>query len=154
MTRRSVQIGGRDRRSGRILDPLPGEEHLDQMPILQRAMLPRSKRVAPLGPVCGCPPPMPHHLGGCRPGLIRVEGGLAAICQTCRKPLVRGVHRRRDQVHVLGLVELGPDQLDLEDLVDAGLLERMDPDQTGTEPDWRLEALEESMRLERPGGLP
>jgi hypothetical protein len=28
------------------------------------------------------------------------------------------------------------------------------PDQAGTEPDWRLEALEESMRLERPGGLP
>ena len=28
------------------------------------------------------------------------------------------------------------------------------PDQAGTEPDWRLEALEESMRLERTGGLP
>ena len=37
---------------------------------------------------------------------------------------------------------------------DQSVFDRPVPDQAGTEPDWRLEALEESMRLERPGGLP
>lgn len=99
-----------------------GNPALDHMPILQLAMLPRSKRVAAVGPVCGCPPPQANRLGGCRPGLKRVGDQLEPICQTCLKPLVSGIHRRRDQTHVIGLANLPPDHLDLEDLVAAGLL--------------------------------
>jgi len=48
--------------------------------------------------------------------------GLRAICGTCLKPLHKSVHRRRDQTHVLGLADLPIENLDLDDLRDAGLL--------------------------------
>jgi len=99
-----------------------GNPALDQMPILELAMLPASKRVAAVGPVCCCPPPQANRLGGCRPGLKRVGDQLEPICQICLKPLVSGIHRRRDQTHVIGLSKLPADHLDLDDLVAAGLL--------------------------------
>ena len=45
-----------------------------------------------------------------------------AICATCLKPLHKGIHRRRDQTHVLGLADLPMERLDVDDLRDAGLL--------------------------------
>ena len=47
---------------------------------------------------------------------------LKAICATCLKPLHKGIHRRQDQAHVLGLCDLPMENIDFDDLRDAGLI--------------------------------
>jgi len=147
MTRKLTQKGRGDRWNGRILDPRPGEEHLDQLTVVERALLPRSKRVKP-EPLCCCPPPQHNRLGGCRPGLKRVGDQLEPICFNCQRPLLKGRHKRRQQTHVIGLAELPIDALDLEDLVDAGLL-RSTPFDPG-----QLDRAMHQFELDRVGGLP
>ena len=95
-----------------------------------------TKAKAPsLPPACHCPPPQPNRVGGCRPGLRWVDHDhLTAYCCTCDKALLRGRHKRRDQVHMLGLAELRPDNLDLEDLVDAGWLTGDRPEPIALDP--------------------
>lgn len=126
--------------------------------ILDWATRPRSKRVDPIGPVCCCPPAERNRLGGCRPGLKRVEQELKPVCFNCWRPLVSGIHRRRDQVHVIGLAKLPPDHLDLDDLVDAGLLQPLDRHPSPIDPGEFTPMVAEAIRLmgeiERPGGLP
>ena len=121
MTRRRRDPGARY--SGNILDPLPGEEHLAGLTVLQYALLTPQQRRPPIGPICNCPVPDAHRLGGQRPMLRWVaHDRLAAVCGTCLKPIKQGIHKRRPAVHVLGLAELPIDALDLGDLADAGLL--------------------------------
>ena len=105
------------------MDPLPGEEHLAGLTVLQYALLTPQQRRPPIGPICFCPVPDPHRLGGQRPMLRWAEHDrLTAACGTCLKPIKQGIHKRRSAVHVLGLAELPIDALDLADLADAGLL--------------------------------
>ena len=95
-----------------------------------------TKAKAPsLPPACHCPPPQPNRVGGCRP-ILRWTGPdeLEAACATCNKALQRGRHKRRDQVHMLGLAELRPDNLYLEDLVDAGWLTGDRPEPIALDP--------------------
>lgn len=99
-----------------------GDPDLDSTNILDLAARPRSKR-NDIGPVCHCPPSQSNQVGGCQPKLLQVGvDGLKAICATCLKPLNKSVHRRRDQSHVLGLADLPIENLDFDDLRDAGLL--------------------------------
>jgi hypothetical protein len=82
---------------------------------------------------CQCRPSNgPTDLGGCQPGLSWIDHDqLLACCRTCGKALLSGRHRRREQLHFLGLAQLGPDNLDLEDLREWGVLtgERPAPQQ-------------------------
>ena len=99
-----------------------GDDELDRTPILELAARPRSKRNR-VGPVCGCPSTASNQLGGCQPKLMQLGSDqFKAICATCLKPLHKGIHRRRDQTHVLGLADLPMERLDVDDLRDAGLL--------------------------------
>lgn len=116
---------------GMILDPLPGQEHLEGLTVLERGVLPRSKRVKPVGPACCCRPAERNRLGGCRPALIADGEQLKPICRTCLRPLVQGVHRRREQTHVIGLSRLPMDHLDLADLEAIGLLVDLSPIEAG-----------------------
>jgi len=121
MTRRRRDPGAYLR--GSILDPTPGEEHLAGLNVLEYALLTPQQRRPPIGPICNCPVPGLHHLGGQRPMLRWAEHDrLEPACGTCLKPIKQGIHKRRPAVHVLGLAELPLDALDLIDLADAGLL--------------------------------
>ena len=94
MTRRRRDPGARY--SGNILDPLPGEEHLAGLNVLEYALLTPKQRQAPIGPICSCPVPDPHRLGGQRPMLRWAEHDrLTAACGTCMKPIKQGIHKRR-----------------------------------------------------------
>jgi hypothetical protein len=117
--------------SGNILDPLPGQEHLEELTVLERGCLSAQQRKAPIGPRCCCPPAQRGRLGGCRPALVADGDRLKPICRTCLKALVSGEHRRRDQTHVIGLAELPMDHVDLADLEAAGLLVDLSPIEAG-----------------------
>ena len=122
MTRRRRRDPGAYLR-GSILDPQPGEEHLVGLNVLEYALLTPKQRQPPIGPICSCPVPDPHRLGGQRPMLRwAAHDQLEPACGTCLKPIKQGIHKRRMAVHVLGLAELPIDALDLADLADAGLL--------------------------------
>ena len=41
---------------------------------------------------------------------------LRPICRTCLKPLLSSQHKRRDQIHMIGLSKLPLDHIDMEDL--------------------------------------
>ena len=121
MTRRRRDPGAYLR--GSILDPQPGEEHLVGLNVLEYALLTPKQRQPPIGPICSCPVPDPHRLGGQRPMLRwAAHDQLEPACGTCLKPIKQGIHKRRMAVHVLGLAELPIDALELADLADAGLL--------------------------------
>ena len=65
MTRRCRRDPGAHLR-GNILDPLPGEEHLAGLNLLEYAMLTPKQRQAPIGPICSCPVPDPNRRVGQR----------------------------------------------------------------------------------------
>lgn len=115
---------------GNILDPQPGQEHLEGLTLLERASLTPRQRQAPIGPICCCPPPEAGRMGGQRP-MLRWSGpeALQAYCGTCQRPLDSAHHRRRAAQHVMGLAKLPADHLDPADLVDAGLMrpEHLEP---------------------------
>lgn len=96
-----------DHARGKVLDPL-------------------SKSRLPRPPVCRCPPAQKGRLGGCRPVLRWADHDtLEAACSTCQRRLERGTHRRRDQTHLLGLVQLwqnDPSQVDLDGLREEPVL--------------------------------
>jgi hypothetical protein len=79
---------------------------------------------APLPPACQCRPNNgATDLGGCQPGLRWIDHDtLGAVCRLCQRALLQGRHRRREQVHFLGLAQLGPSNLDLEDLYSWGVM--------------------------------
>ena len=115
---------------GNILDPLPGQEHLEGLTLLERASLTPRQRQAPIGPNCCCPPPEAGRLGGQRPMLRWASAeALQAYCGTCKRTLDSAHHRRRAGQHVMGLAKLPFDHLDPADLVDAGLMrpEHLEP---------------------------
>lgn len=105
---------------GTILDAPPS---VDAESWAQASILDSVKAARPEA-VCHCPPPSKGRFGGCMPALRRSEGtdALEPYCVTCQRPLVPGVHRRRDQTRVIALAKLPPEHLDLEDLAECGLL--------------------------------
>ena len=125
MTRRRRDPGAYLR--GNILDPLPGEEHLVGLNVLEYALLTPQQRRPPIGPICNCPVPDPHRRGGQRPMLRWADHqSLMAYCGTCQKRLDVAQHIRRAAQHVLGLTRLPLEVIDLGDLVAAGLMSQED----------------------------
>lgn len=101
---------------GNILDPLPGQEHLEGLTILQLGVWTSEQRKPKPDPACRCMPNI------CRPALMADGDRLLPVCRVCRQALISGVHRRREQTHVIGLAELPMDHLDLAELEEVGLL--------------------------------
>jgi hypothetical protein len=123
-------------RSGHILDAPTG---VDPSSWAADNLLTKTQPIAaPLA--CQCPPTQgTHYLGGCKPGLRWVDHlTLSPICLTCQKALIPGRHRRRDQVHMIGLSALPIDDLDLADLREWGVLasERPAPEESDPAMAW------------------
>ena len=148
----------------KLLEGLPGSG----MGIIDYAMLPKSKRQAleagDTGKRCCCPPPQRNRLGGCQPGLTWANAdrtALKAICRTCLKPLVSSQHRRRDQVHMIGLTKIPFDHIDMDDIRDWGVFvgeiepnQQSTPIERGEEMNPELDRAKQQFILERVGGLP
>ena len=151
MSRRKSSYG-KKYRPGTLLEGLPA----GQMGILEFTALLKAKRDAitagDTGKRCCCPPAQVNRVGGCQPGLTWADDdhtALTAICRTCMKPLVSSQHRRRDQVHMIGLTKLPLDHIDMEDRQAWGVF----VDSTPIDPGQR-EAQLQQFELERVGGLP
>lgn len=112
-----------------------GDEQLDQLSVLDLAERQRQRHASPMGPLCCCPPPGKDRLGGCQPALTWANPehtAFKAICRTCLRPLVPGMHNRRDQRHMLNLSQMAMDHIDLQGLEEVGLfVELITPSETG-----------------------
>ena len=109
LRRRSIA----DRYSGTILDGAHG-----------RILDPLPRASTGCDPLCCCRAPEKNRHGGIKP-MVRWKrdgSGLEAYCSTCWRPLRSGHHKQRAATHALGLCKLPLEHVDLEDLVDAGML--------------------------------
>ena len=108
-----------DRWSGSLLDAPPGiDKHAWNTDNLLTPLKEEKEASS-----CSCTVSASNQLGGCKP-MLRVgeDEKLTPMCGTCQKELRSGLHRRRDQLHILGLAKLGRQNIDLDDLRAAGLL--------------------------------